>query len=54
MNGWPHARFVVCERTARGWEAGHHKVTYDWEAAAETAGRHGRPEWAAWLRSGRV
>ncbi len=53
-NGSPHARFVVCERTPRGWQAEHHQVAYDWDAAAETAARHGRPEWAAWLRSGRV
>ncbi len=53
-NGSPHARFVVCERTSRGWQAEHHQISYDWDAASETAARHGRPEWARWLRSGRV
>ena len=53
-NGSPHARFVVCERTPAGWQAEHHQIAYDWDAAADTAARHGRPEWARWLRSGRV
>lgn len=53
-NGSPHARFVVCERTPHGWQAEHHQIAYDWDAAAETAARHGRPDWARWLRSGRA
>jgi putative phosphoesterase len=53
-NGSPHARFVVCERTPHGWQAEQHQIAYDWDAAAETAARHGRPDWARWLRSGRI
>jgi putative phosphoesterase len=53
-NGSPHARFVVCERTPAGWQAEHHEISYDWDAASDTAARHGRPEWAWWLRSGRI
>jgi len=53
-NGSPHARFVVCERTPRGWQVEQHLISYDWDAASESAARHGRPEWARWLRSGRV
>jgi len=53
-NGSPHARFVVCERTPAGWQAEHHEISYDWDAASDTAARHGRPEWARWLRSGRI
>jgi len=53
-NGSPHARFVICERTARGWQAELHLVAYDWDAASDTAASHGRPDWASWLRSGRV
>ena len=53
-NGSPHARFVVCERTPAGWQAEQHQISYDWDAASAVADRHGRPEWARWLRSGRV
>ena len=53
-NGSPHARFVVCERTPRGWQAEQHQISYDWDAASETAARHGRPDWALWLQTGRV
>ena len=53
-NGSPHARFVVCERTPHGWQAEQHQIAYDWDAASDTAARHGRPDWAQWLRTGRV
>jgi predicted phosphodiesterase len=53
-NGSPHARFVVVERGAAGWHAEHHQVPYDWDAAASTAARNGRPDWERWLRSGRA
>ena len=53
-NGSPHARFVVCERTAAGWQAEQHQIAYDWEAASAVAHQHGRPDWALFLRSGRV
>ncbi len=53
-NGSPHARFVVCERTTNGWHAEQHQVSYDWDAASRTAARHGRPDWARWLRAGRI
>lgn len=53
-NGSPHARFVVCERTPAGWQAEHHQVAYDWDTASAVAQRHGRPDWALFLRSGRV
>lgn len=53
-NGSPHARFVVCERAAGGWTVQHHAVAYDWAAAAATALKNGRPDWAEWLLSGRA
>jgi len=53
-NGSPHARFVVCERTPRGWQVEHHQVVYDWESASTTAAGNGRPDWALWLRTGRI
>lgn len=53
-NGSPHARFVVCERTPRGWQAEQHQISYDWAAASEAATAHGRPDWARWLQAGRI
>jgi putative phosphoesterase len=53
-NGSPHARFVVCERTPAGWQAEHHQISYDWDAASTVAARNGRADWARWLCSGRV
>jgi hypothetical protein len=32
----------------------HHAVTYNWEAAARLAEENGRPDWGAWLRTGRA
>ncbi len=52
--GSPHARYAVLERTRSGWRAEAVAVEYDWESAAEAATRHGRPDWAAWLRTGRA
>lgn len=53
-NGTPHARFAVCERGEAGWSVAWHAVAYDHAAAAATAARNGRPEWARWLMTGRV
>jgi putative phosphoesterase len=53
-NGTPHARYAIVERTPQGWAVEQHAVVYDWDAAAEVAQRHGRPEWAFALRTGRM
>ncbi|MGW8393664.1 metallophosphoesterase family protein [Pseudoduganella sp. HUAS MS19] len=53
-NGTPHARYAIVERTAGGWAVEQYAVAYDWDAAAEVAQRHGRPEWAFALRTGRM
>lgn len=53
-NGTPHARYAIVERTHGGWAVEQYAVTYDWKAAAETAQRHGRPDWAIALRTGRM
>ncbi|KQV54479.1 MULTISPECIES: metallophosphoesterase [unclassified Duganella] len=53
-NGSPHARYAIVERTASGWALEQYAVAYDWHAAAEVAQRHGRPEWAFALRTGRM
>lgn len=54
QNGTPHARYAVVERMAGGWAVEQYALAYDWNAAAEVAQRHGRPEWAFALRTGRM
>jgi putative phosphoesterase len=53
-NGSPHARYAIVERTGGGWLLEQYAVAYDWHAAAEVAQRHGRPDWAFALRTGRM
>jgi len=50
----PHARYGVLSRSDGGWRGDLIALTYDWETAAQTAERNGRPDWAAWLRTGKV
>ena len=52
--GSPHARYALLERGASGWSVLHVAVPYECEAAAQTAERVGRPDWARWLRTGRA
>ena len=52
--GKPHARYVIVTRSDESWHVEHHAVTYDWEAAARLAEENRRPDWAAWLRTGRA
>ena len=52
--GSPHARYVVITRSGESWQVEHHAVTYNWEAAARLAEENGRPDWGAWLRTGRA
>lgn len=53
-NGSPHARYAIVERAASGWTVEQYAVAYDWTTAAEVAQRHGRPDWAFALRTGRM
>jgi len=53
-SGSPHARYVLVERTARGWEAALESVVYDWDHAAGLAEANGWPAWARPLRTGFV
>jgi predicted phosphodiesterase len=50
----PHARYAIVGRNASDWWVEHVALEYDWEAAAATAETNGRPDWAAWLRTGCV
>lgn len=52
--GSPHARYAILEEMATGRRVEHVAVPYDWETAASTAQRNGRPDWAEWLRTGRA
>jgi hypothetical protein len=52
--GSPHARYAIVTRSGSNWHVEHHAVVYDWNAAAELASRNHRPDWAAWLRTGRA
>ncbi len=52
-SGSPHARYAVLTVTAEGASVEHVALAYDWEAAATQARRNGRPDWAAWLATGR-
>lgn len=50
--GSPHARYAVVERTGRGWITESFAIPYDWDAAADVAARHDRPQWSRPLRTG--
>jgi predicted phosphodiesterase len=52
--GSPHARYSILVRSNEGWRVEHHRVEYDWRPAAAAAADRGRPDWAQWLRTGRV
>jgi len=52
--GSPHARYAIVTRSDDNWKVEHLAIAYDWESAARLAERNGRPDWAAWLRTGRA
>jgi predicted phosphodiesterase len=52
--GSPHARYAIVTRSGDSWQVEHRAVVYEWEAAALLAEQNGRPDWAAWLRTGRT
>jgi len=54
-NGSPHAAYAIVDEVDpadAAWDVSFHRVRYDWEAAAVTAERNRRPEWAHALRTG--
>jgi len=53
-NGSPHARYAVLARARAGWMVEQIALPYEWDKAADAARRNGRPDWAAWLSSGRA
>jgi predicted phosphodiesterase len=52
--GSPHARYVLLSKTWRGWLVEHIVLPYDWEQAASVARSYHRPDWAAWIATGRA
>jgi hypothetical protein len=52
--GTPHARYAILHSSPEGWQVEHVRLDYDWDAAARTADRNRSPDWAHWLRTGRV
>jgi predicted phosphodiesterase len=52
--GSRHARYAILERCGTGWHVEHRAVDYDFQSAARTAERNGRPDWAWRLRTGRA
>lgn len=52
--GSHHARYAILERCETGWQVEHRAIDYDFESAARTAERNGRPDWARRLRTGRA
>ena len=53
-SGSPHARYAVITRTANGWQVEQVSVVYDWFMAASEARKHGRPDRAQWIETGRA
>ena len=51
--GNPHARYAILSETSTGWQMEQIAVPYAWEKAARQACQKNRPDWAAWLESGR-
>ena len=54
QTGTPHARYAIISRTGAEWRVEDLRIKYDWDTAAETALKNQRPDWAAWLRTGRA
>jgi predicted phosphodiesterase len=52
--GSPDARYAIVARTAEGVRAELIAVPYDADAAADEAAESGFPDWAQWVRTGRV
>lgn len=52
--GSPEARYTILSRDGAGWQDERIAVPYDHDAAAAAAAGNGRPDWAAWLKSGRA
>ncbi|MFQ5977506.1 MAG: hypothetical protein ACE5OZ_05185 [Candidatus Heimdallarchaeota archaeon] len=52
--GTPHARYSILFKSTIGWQIENVAIPYDWQSASTTALGNNRPDWAKWLRHGRV
>ncbi len=52
--GSPHARYAILTRMAHSWQIEHVQVPYAFELAADAALNQQRPDWAAWITTGRA
>jgi predicted phosphodiesterase len=52
--GTPHARYSILFKSSIGWHIENIAIPYDWQSASKTALKNNRPDWAKWLREGRV
>lgn len=53
-SGSPHAKYAILSKTQERWSVCHVAVPYEWQKAAAQARANARPDWAAWLESGRA
>jgi predicted phosphodiesterase len=52
--GSPHTRYIILTENENGWSVEQITLPYAWESAARAAEQRNRPDWAAWLRTGRA
>jgi len=53
-SGSPHARYCIVAKDEVGWSIDNVAIPYDWESASAVAAAKDRPDWARWIRAGRV
>jgi predicted phosphodiesterase len=53
-SGSPHARYAILSKENMQWQVDLVQVPYDWSHAAHVATSNQRPDWAAWLSTGRA
>jgi predicted phosphodiesterase len=53
-SGSPHAKYAILSQVQGQWMVDHVAVPYEWQQAAARARENERPDWAAWLESGRA
>ncbi|MFX0206661.1 MAG: hypothetical protein ACFFDT_11805 [Candidatus Hodarchaeota archaeon] len=52
--GSPHVRYSLLIYEKTGWLIENIAVPYNWETASTIALKNNRPDWAKWLKEGRV
>lgn len=52
--GTPHARYSILFKSGIGWHIENVAIPYEWQSASATALKNNRPDWAKWLREGRI